>query len=29
VNRGIGVMVLPFRLGAPAEVTCAVLRRAD
>ena len=27
VNRGIGVMVLPFRLGAPAEVTCAVLRR--
>jgi len=28
VNRGIGVMVLPFRLGAPAEVTCAVLRRA-
>jgi len=29
VNRGIGVMVLPFRLGAPAEVTCAVLRRVD
>lgn len=29
VNRGIGVMVLPFRLGAPAEVTCFVLRRAE
>jgi len=28
VNRGIGVMVLPFRVGAPPEVTCLVLRRA-
>ena len=28
VNRGVGVLVLPFRLGAPAEVTCLALRRA-
>lgn len=27
VNRGLGVLVVPLRLGAPAEVTCCVLRR--
>ncbi len=28
VNRGVGVLVLPFRLGARPEVSCLVLRRA-
>jgi predicted MPP superfamily phosphohydrolase len=28
VNRGLGVIVMPFRLGAPAEVTCLTLRPA-
>ncbi|MCB9898983.1 MAG: metallophosphoesterase [Planctomycetes bacterium] len=27
VNRGLGVLVVPLRVGAPAEVTCCVLRR--
>ncbi len=28
VNRGIGVLIVPFRVGARAEVTCLTLRRA-
>jgi len=28
VNRGVGVLILPFRVGAPAEVTCLTLRCA-
>jgi len=28
VNRGIGVLVLPLRVGAPAEVTCVTFRTA-
>lgn len=27
VNRGVGVLVAPFRVGAPAEVACLTLRR--
>jgi uncharacterized protein len=29
VNRGIGVLVVPFRLGSRAEVSCFTLRRAS
>jgi predicted MPP superfamily phosphohydrolase len=29
VNRGVGVLVAPFRVGAAPEVTCLTLRRAE
>lgn len=29
VSRGIGVSVVPFRLGCPPEITCLSLRRAS
>ena len=29
VNRGVGVLVAPFRVGATPEVTCLTLRRAS
>jgi len=28
VNRGIGTLVFPFRLGAPPEITCFTLQKA-
>lgn len=28
VNRGVGVLVIPLRVGAQAEVTCVTVRAA-